>query len=148
MKIVGCIALLVILATACGTFSTSKTTPIENDGVHLGEPFELGYKDKATIRDVNLNIQFDEILEDSRCPSKVNCVWSGLAQVGISVWFDGSQSNHLVLATANIPPDNSSLYSYRGYQMELKALEPYPEYPSEVVDKNSYRLTLIVTKEF
>jgi hypothetical protein len=146
MKTVGYLTLMIILLTSCKPSIDSKITSTQSDDIHSGEPFELGYREIATISDINLHIRFDEVQEDSRCPTKVTCVWSGLARVAISVWSDGSQSTQLELDTINIPSTNSSVQKYLKYQIELKTLEPYPEYPEKAISQSDYRLTLIVTK--
>ena len=50
----------------------------------LGQEFSLRIGRKVTLRDTELKIRFVSVIEDSRCPKGVNCVWQGNARRGSS----------------------------------------------------------------
>ncbi len=52
----------------------------ESSPPKLGEEFELAVHQTAQITDENISITFQEVLEDSRCPVDVTCIWAGLAK--------------------------------------------------------------------
>src|SRR5262245_25820104 len=45
----------------------------------LGQEFELKVNQEALIVGEGLAVSFDSVLEDSRCPEGVDCIWSGNA---------------------------------------------------------------------
>lgn len=57
------------------------------DPVHasLGVPFALGIGGEAEIEGRGVVIRFTAVLEDSRCPIDVMCVWAGLVRIGLDV---------------------------------------------------------------
>ncbi len=46
-----------------------------------------------------LRIQFLEVVEDSRCPSDVTCVWAGRIIIAVRIWYQGHDlgEHHLTL---------------------------------------------------
>jgi len=48
---------------------------------------KLNYKKSISIEDINL--KFEEVLSDSRCPKDVECVWAGEAKVLIEIYQNG-----------------------------------------------------------
>lgn len=87
-----------------------------------------------------LKIAFIELVEDSRCPVDVDCVWAGNAKIKIRVTKGGkSQVVDLEMVTKGMMPN------YGNYRLTLKALSP--ELRSNVrVNRNAYVATIEVTK--
>ena len=53
--------------------------------INLNEEFYPSPGQKAVINSSGLEITFNRVLEDSRCPKGVECVWEGNGRVEISV---------------------------------------------------------------
>lgn len=88
--------------TAATTPRPATNTPIPNTNIPftgtpkattkpagkpaLGTPFELKINQSALIESENIEVKFLKVLEDSRCPTNVNCAWSGqlIAEVAVS----------------------------------------------------------------
>lgn len=87
-----------------------------------------------------LKIAFIELVEDSRCPADVQCVWAGNAKIKVRVTRNGrSKILELDTMTKGMAPN------YGNYRLRLKALSP--ELRSNVrIDRNAYRATIEVTK--
>lgn len=87
-----------------------------------------------------LKIAFIELVEDSRCPVDVDCVWAGNAKIKVRVTKGGkSQVLDLEMVTKGMKPN------YGNYRLTLKALSP--ELRSNVrVNRNAYVATIEVTK--
>src|SRR5262245_13119919 len=49
--------------------------------IRLGQEFELKINDEALIEGEGLTVSFDSVLEDSRCPEGVDCIWHGNAKI-------------------------------------------------------------------
>ena len=82
--------------------------------VPLGETVVLG----------DVSITFEKVIEDSRCPEGVQCVWAGNAKILVKVSHDGGTSNEKIVLFENgkqptLFEDEKKLY--RALQ-----LNPYP----------------------
>ncbi|MDX1585706.1 MAG: hypothetical protein R3222_03140 [Balneolaceae bacterium] len=100
----------------------------------LGEEFELRFGQQASLDNGELKITFKEVLEDSRCPEGVTCVWAGNAQIFLIV--NGSE------ATLNTYLE-PQVRDISGYQIELLSLNPYPVY-QQTIEKETYIAKLVV----
>lgn len=87
-----------------------------------------------------LTIEFVELVEDSRCPADVQCVWAGNAKIKVRVTKDGkSKVLDLELVTRGLMPN------YGNYLLKLKGLSP--ELRSDVrINRNEYVATIEVKK--
>jgi hypothetical protein len=90
-----------------------------------------------------LTVEFSEILEDSRCPRQVDCVWSGQGRLVIYVWLTGQEPTAFELNT--LSSLNQSVISYEAYQIELLSLDPYPETPEQEIALEDYEATFVVS---
>ena len=87
-----------------------------------------------------LKIAFVELVEDSRCPADVQCVWAGNAKIKVRVTKNGkSQVLDLEMVSRGMKPN------YGNYRIKLKALTP--ELRSNVrINRNAYVATIEVKK--
>ncbi|MGH7806352.1 MAG: hypothetical protein ACREQJ_18530 [Candidatus Binatia bacterium] len=118
------VALLLVALVAC---SASQENPParEEASVPLGERFALPFSGSAAVED--LRISFSAVTADSRCPKRVVCVWAGDAAVVLEV-RTGAETRTVELHTSAPQPSAAEAF---GYRIELVALDPYPEEPSE-----------------
>jgi len=70
-----CLYLSIILAIVLSVSGCADTS--NRVEVSLGQEFSLSVKQRAFIKGENLEIKFEEVIEDSRCPWEVTCVWEG-----------------------------------------------------------------------
>jgi hypothetical protein len=101
----------------------------------LGEEFELAVHQTAQISAENISVTFQGVLEDSRCPVDVTCIWAGLAKVSLQVSVSG-QERELSLSTS--PPENSAVFE--NYTFWLISVRPVPR-----SDRNTDRSAYVVT---
>jgi hypothetical protein len=88
-------------------------------------------------------ICIDSVLNDSRCPSGANCIWSGNAEVR----FIFEKLNHVpILFTLNTHIRFLSYIVLNGYRITLLDLDPYPTMRSQIDQKN-YKAEIIISKE-
>lgn len=109
---------------------------------NLNEMFALGGGQQASIRGENLGLRFTDVLEDSRCPTAVDCVWMGQARIAVEVQPRGTEpttTEFTVNAGQATPTANVGRYT-----IELQALDPYPQTP-EPIAFEEYRVALLVT---
>lgn len=81
VAVVGMLLLSVGLL-ACGEGARSLPS---RDAPALGERFTLGVGQSASIADTGFQITYTELIDDSRCPPEVTCVWEGDAVIAVSL---------------------------------------------------------------
>jgi hypothetical protein len=110
-------------------------------GVSLNQEFTLKVGQAALVRPGGLRVTLERVLEDSRCPQGVNCVWAGNARVTVGLSGPGGKPARVELNT-NVEPRRQS---YLRYEVELLGLSPYPK-EGQKVDGKSYSVRLLVKK--
>ena len=110
--------------------------------IRLGQEFELKINQEAAIEGEGLAVVFESVVEDSRCPEGVDCIWSGNAKIRIR----SSKQKHApapIELNTNVEPKSSS---YLDYEIKLVALKPRPK-ADKPVQSNEFKATLIITKK-
>ena len=135
------------LPTTTITPTPGSATPLPSPPVKitLDTPFSLKVNQRGVLEADGLTLEFARILEDSRCPSQVNCVWSGQARLLIYVWLTGQEPTAFELNT--LPSSNQTVISYDAYQIELLSLDPYPETPEQDIRLEDYQTMVVVSKK-
>src|SRR5262245_54350024 len=116
--------------------------PRKTEVIRLGQEFELKINQEAAIEGEGLAVVFDSVLEDSRCPEGVDCIWSGNAKIRIR----SSKQKHApapVELNTDVGPKSST---YLDYEIKLVALKPRPK-ADKPVQSNEYKAALIITKK-
>jgi hypothetical protein len=113
--------------------------------VNLNEAFTLAGGQEGLITNEKLRLRFAEVLEDSRCPTQVECFWTGQARIAISVHPDGSGSTTVEFNTNPAPGQTVKVAHVGQYSVELQSLDPYPQTP-DAIPFDDYRATLVVRK--
>jgi len=129
------ITILILPLAACG----NSPAEVYAD---LGEEFSLSIGQSAAIKGQTLRITFEDVIEDSRCPGDVTCIWAGRVSCIIKL-VDGSSQYRMVLTEPGLT-DQYTSETYRDYQLAFQ-VRPYPE-AGQSIRRDEYRLQLIVTK--
>lgn len=128
------IILALILTFAFGGLLSVQAQPVRQE-----QKVQIN-KQKKFSRS-SLSVKFVELVEDSRCPKDVDCVWAGNARIKIEVKRSGSQKEIIELNT-NI---NDKSARYDGLLIELVDLTPKPA--SNVrINRNGYVATIAVSR--
>ncbi|WP_319449949.1 MULTISPECIES: hypothetical protein [unclassified Mycobacterium] len=128
---------------ACHT-EQAAANPLQ---INLNQVFTLKGGQEATINGQDLRLRFDKVLEDSRCPKKVECFWTGQARIALLVEPTGRGETTLEFNTNPAPNANNQTARLDEYTITMKSLEPYPQTPDESLALEDYRATLTVGKE-
>lgn len=124
---------LLILATGGCSGSSSESAP-EVRASATGEPFVLAQGESVEV--VKHALQFLDVVEDSRCPEGVTCVWEGRAKVRLSASNPQglSATQVLTLPYAGMTDEDSAVWDVGGVVVELLDVLPMsgPEAPREV----------------
>lgn len=99
------------------------------------------------VKELGMNITFKKIVEDSRCPKDVNCVWEGAATAEIEVMGLETRPMTLKISTVNQGTKYSKVQQFNGYDISIDQLTP--ETTSEKGMKQlqgSYKIVLKINK--
>jgi hypothetical protein len=86
----------------------------------------------------NATVKFIKVIEDSRCPKDVTCIWAGQAKVLVEVIENGKASKEVELLFDG--KKINMLSTSEGYALRGMSLSPYPV--SETVGKMDYVLLI------
>jgi hypothetical protein len=133
-SLLGVLVLLLFLAGCGGGAEEVKA--------NLGQEFSLSVGQAASIQDEDLQLKLLEVVNDSRCPSDVTCIWQGQASYIIEITYLESL-NKVTLIQPGLTEEFSRI-DFKDYVIEFN-LTPYPQAGKEI-KKKDYRLQLVVTK--
>jgi len=130
-----------ILALAACNFQ-KKHQPFQ-----LGNAFMLKYGETAQLEtDETVQIRFDSILDDSRCPQGVQCVWAGRAIVAITFFQQGqSQSSALVMGDPG-GTNYSKEAVFGDFTVTLFQVRPHP-IAEQTIEQKQYFVQLVIVKK-
>jgi hypothetical protein len=131
-------------------------SPVAADGVarrtavaqsaRVGREFKIKAGRAVTLRGENLRLRFAPVVNDSRCPTGVECVWAGNAEVLIEVGAGGRGAGSTLRLNTNTSPERAGEGKYRRYTVRLVGLSPYPR-AGRKIRPGEYTATLLVSKE-
>lgn len=82
-------------------------------------------------------VEFVEILEDSRCPTTVECIWAGRVRVKVLVTTKGENTMEKELIFGTIRPGESrdkTLCEQTNFNIQGVQVMPYPEKPGQKME--------------
>ena len=133
---------MVLVLAGCQSHA-AQADPVE---AGLDQQFALHGGQQVTIRGADLRLRFTDVLEDSRCPTDVECFWTGQARIVVDAELGQDAPTPLEFNTNPAPGQGRLTNDVGGYTIELKALDPYPKTPDESPALTDYSATLLVRK--
>lgn len=112
------LAIIILFSTFAFGQEDSAETPKIGVKVPQGE----------TVIIKGVSIKFLEVIEDSRCPKDVTCIWAGRAIVKVEVIANGKKEEK-ILTFGEIRPGeekNTNLYNSGKFAINGLTLNPYP----------------------
>jgi hypothetical protein len=137
------VAALVAALVGCQASRQAQADPVE---FRLGQEFSIGGGQEAVFGDGDLRVRFAELLEDSRCPTEVECFWTGQARIAVVVQAVGSPQQTVYFNTNPAPSENVQTATSGPYTVDLKSLDPYPKAPHDPISFTDYKATLLVRR--
>jgi hypothetical protein len=104
--------------------------------------FSLGIGQTANIDEEKLVIKFKAVLEDSRCPINVVCVWAGNGEVEFEVLDIDGQNKTIILNTEDEP----RAATLKGHKLKLISLNP-PRIDGVSISPGDYSVMLLVERK-
>ena len=131
-KIVLLISLVFMTVSVSAQEESIVEVPQIGVKIPLGETVSIG----------DLYITFSEVIEDSRCPTGVECIWAGKAKVKIEVSDDGMTVDHQFLTFGDT--SENIIFQMNGYRVKGMTLSPYPS--ANDVGERAYFLVVVKQK--
>jgi hypothetical protein len=110
--------------------------------VLIDKEFSLGIGQTASIEGEKLVIKFKAVLEDSRCPVNVACVWAGNGKVEFEVIDIDGQNKTVILNTEDEP----RAATLKRHKLKLISLSP-PRIDGVSISPGDYSVTLRVERK-
>ncbi|EAY27727.1 translocation/assembly module TamB domain-containing protein [Microscilla marina] len=115
---------------------TKDAAPVK---VVLNTPFELKLGANARFRNGAIDLEFKEVMEDSRCPEGTNCISAG--RVKLLFVANNDQKMDLTLEAGK---PQLARFDYQGFTIELLKVVPYPV--AGTTNQGIYKATLVITQ--
>ncbi len=116
---------------------------VDNTGTaKLDEEFKLKINEKILIREIGAAVTFLRVVEDSRCPVNVYCVWAGRVTVEVSIMKGNEEAFKINLTLAD-----GGKKEFDGYTITLLRVDPQREYPDKMeISASEYEITLKISR--
>ncbi len=88
-----------------------------------------------------ISVKFVSLIEDSRCPEGVNCVWAGNARIKVQI-SEGKDAGETFEMNTNLGAKGAS---FRGYAVNLVSLTPTPKADAKV-SSDSYAAVFSISR--
>ncbi len=130
---------LMLAACAGATTDPSSRAPASAHVVDatLGTDVTLGVGESARFDGGQLTVTFRRVVQDSRCPSTVVCVWEG--DGAVELWL---KRRGISAAATLHTTETPQMTDLDGYTVRLLELEPYPA--ASPIDPAAYLVRLRV----
>jgi hypothetical protein len=107
-----------------------------------GKEFKLKVGEVARVSEAGIKVSLERVVEDSRCPTGVQCVWAGNGKVSVKLSKEKGDAVSVELNTYAGPKSGT----YQGYEVKLVSLDPYPK-DGVKTSKDAYVATLMVCRD-
>ena len=147
------LCLVLFLGAAIG-LSGCRKFPVETDEPSEANPddvtiavntrFQLNHGEFVELGDTGTRVRFENVLEESRCPTDAVCGEIGRAGIRLIVTEEGARDAEIVLyipGEVAVPYEENGAVFYRGRYFRLLGLDPYP-FPGIDAPESSYRALL------
>lgn len=128
MRRLGRLFVTVLILYCCngGTQSEQAKRAPDNTGQNQ---IAIEYGRQVNVAKAKLLLEFVTVLEDSRCPEGVQCVWEGNARIKLTVSRAGEETSTVELNTS----DRFAVEArYIDYIIALIDLKPYPKAAEQI----------------
>jgi hypothetical protein len=102
----------------------------------------LALRQSMPVRGTDFTLSFDDVVEDSRCPKGVTCIWEGDAAIKIRLTSPKAAPADYVLHTSSRFEQKAE---HGGLKVTLMAVMPYPVADAPI-RRQDYRVTLSIER--
>lgn len=136
------LALCVLPLSGCGEDTVVDDTQPNIAQAEVEQDFTLAPGEYRTVGDLDLIVIFHGVLQDSRCPPTVTCVWAGDAEVNVGIAPVMGGDERLAVLHTNGSQGSDATELGAAHRLRLVGLEP----ASAPEQQAQYRATFRVEK--
>ncbi|MCX6046808.1 MAG: hypothetical protein NT075_17015 [Chloroflexi bacterium] len=138
---------LVLLMAGCVTLTQRARLAAASPPVRqLAHPFTIREGEQLLLEDEGLTVEFTQVVEDSRCPAKLDCAVRGNAKINILLRHGEGKNQHIELDTDPDLNYTRATTEDGEYQVELIELELLADPSDKPTLDQRYIATLTVTR--
>lgn len=126
-----------VAGPACSPNPTAPSAVVE-----VGQRFEIAPGAAVSVKDAELVVRFERVVNDSRCPGDATCITAGEAVLAFTLSRPGDRADPLSISTAS-----PRRHVVGGFALVLAELAPYPFASRPPIEPKDYRATLLVERE-
>ena len=138
------------LLTAC---MTAPTLPAKPTPSTVNQPANatgtvtvtLALGQNIFVKEHQLNLTFDKVLNDSRCATGVQCIWAGNATVAVTAMTTTARPQTLNLSIGDLRSDLRQTQRFANRDITLTALSPTPVSSQSAASSTSNLPTITLT---
>jgi hypothetical protein len=134
-----------LLASPCAAYGVTRRAGAPQS-TRAGREFIVRAGRTVTLAREDLRLRFVRVASDSRCPTGVDCVWAGNAEVLVEVGTMNRRVSKTLKLNTNASPERPAEDKYRGYTVKLVGLKPHPR-ANRKVRQGKYTATLLVVRD-
>jgi hypothetical protein len=124
----------VVFFLSCASAMYTRQSQPQNVTLAIGQ--------SVNVPNTGLTVSFQEVVEDSRCPTGVTCIWAGDASVRITIKTqDGSPSSYTLHTNAQ-PRE----VEHANYRVQLASVAPHPSGDAPP-RREEYRVALAIERK-
>lgn len=144
-------SLLALMLAAMWLQGCSDGVSGRGDAMKLvaGDTISLAFGETVIIESSGLKVGFERVTSESRCPVEVECFWTGMGRISVSLSISDQANAHVTPAImgGGFDPKLADILSGSalGYRVDLLELSPYPEKPGPI-DERVYVATLRISR--
>jgi hypothetical protein len=124
------------LVVACGANAISAESESEEGKTESAVELIMG--EAVTMDEGRLELGFEGVPFDNRCPKDVQCIVAGSAKVSMAVRVEGEEEHRLTLELSARGPQ---VVEVAGYALSLMAVHPYPV-STRKIEPEDYKVEL------
>ena len=118
--------------------SCAKNDSIDPD-FKLGEAFEIKVNHSVVNQNEDVKFRITKIVEDSRCPEEVMCVWEGQVRMEVEIEIDGSTYTKELIYYSSNPME------FGGYKFRVLSVLPGNQI-DETIPIEDYVFSMLIEK--
>jgi hypothetical protein len=140
------ISLVFLIGVSIGCNISDIILPLIGDDSlsELGSQFELKINQTTAIESDNIKVKLLNVMNDSRCPSDVQCIWAGQVSILVNVTKNNVNLGDVTLTLGAGNPD-LAVKNVGDYTVEVIEVNPYP-ISTHKIKPSEYIVTLKVSK--
>lgn len=136
-----------LIITAIAVILINNLSSSQNQGKQVFNGLEktIGLKKALVFED--LEIKFDRVISDSRCPINATCIRAGEAIVKISIYKNDTfvKDKIITISASGLSLEEFSLiFSTETFKIVAIDLDPYPNVSAKDNDKKDFKLKLMI----